>query len=625
MVRSTKRTARRVGSLPLGSADLEPIAGGDRPPYTRILIVADDTDRCARLVRLLAAHGTVEFASTNEAVMNAAHQRQPDLVVVDLGSLQQARELACDLRRDMRMAQTGILLLSSPERDNATPADSRPGPDCVLARDVDDDTLLTQLSECVGLARYRRGALQELRRSEVRLTSAIDLLGLSLYARVPGSDAFECDDRFRAMWGVHDGAPFDMTVLLSALHPEDRPQVEATMAARLDSTSERLPPLEYRVIGIEDQVERWVSSQALAVFEDGRPVAVFGVALDITLRKRAEAQLRRSEERFRMYAENSTDVLWILDAQRMQLDYLSPAFESIWGEAPRAMLADLNRWTQSIHPEDRARALEALDRVLQGEAVVRAYRILRPDGTTRSIRDSSFPIRDAQGQVRHVGGIAEDVTRQRALHAYVVDPDEERRQRLGFALKAAGYHSSLFASGRSFLEVAPALIPGCVILHLDASGADRLAVPRELKARGIALPVIIAGGASGDVTSAVQAMKVGAKDWLEAPYDLAELMAAIASASADALETVQVDARTETARARIAGMSARERDVLAGLISGGTNKVIARELGISPRTVEVHRGRIMERLGVHTLPEAVLLAAAAGVAPFSGAPRPTDV
>jgi FixJ family two-component response regulator len=142
-----------------------------------------------------------------------------------------------------------------------------------------------------------------------------------------------------------------------------------------------------------------------------------------------------------------------------------------------------------------------------------------------------------------------------------------------------------------------------------------------LKASASDLPVIVIGTSSGNVALAVQAMKVGAVDWLETPYEEDALLMAVASALADIRRAAEQQQDAEFGRARIAGLSARERQVLEGLLAGGTNKVIGRELGISPRTVELHRASVMERLGVKTLPEAVLMAAAAGVRPDGPPPK----
>jgi len=128
--------------------------------------------------------------------------------------------------------------------------------------------------------------------------------------------------------------------------------------------------------------------------------------------------------------------------------------------------------------------------------------------------------------------------------------------------------------------------------------------------------VIVIGTSDGDVRTAVQAMKAGAVDWIEAPYEPEALFSSIASAIADIGAAGERDHLTEVTSARIAQLSTREREVLEGLLGGGTNKVIAKRMGISPRTVEIHRARLMERLGAKTLSELVAMATAAGLKPL---------
>jgi FixJ family two-component response regulator len=127
--------------------------------------------------------------------------------------------------------------------------------------------------------------------------------------------------------------------------------------------------------------------------------------------------------------------------------------------------------------------------------------------------------------------------------------------------------------------------------------------------------VIVLGGYGDDIGLGVRAMKAGAADFLHAPYERETLFTAVATALADMRQGVERDRTAERTRARIAEMSARERQVLDRMLLGGTNKSIARELGISPRTVEIHRAHVMERLGARTFPEAVLLAVAGGLFP----------
>ncbi|MGX7951581.1 PAS domain-containing protein [Tsuneonella sp. HG249] len=139
--------------------------------------------------------------------------------------------------------------------------------------------------------------------------------------------------------------------------------------------------------------------------------------------------LRESEGRFREFADNSQDALWIIDAETRRLEYLSPAFERIWGIAPHEVMDDLSRWAEFIHPDDRALAVQALPRVLAGEPCVADYRIIRPDRSVRWIRDTGFPIRE-NGEVKRAGGIAQDVTDLRRAETSL----RESEERLALAL-----------------------------------------------------------------------------------------------------------------------------------------------------------------------------------------------
>ena len=167
---------------------------------------------------------------------------------------------------------------------------------------------------------------------------------------------------------------------------------------------------------------------------------------------------------------------------------------------------------------------------------------------------------------------------------------------LSHLLRDAGYRVRVFSSGKAFLEAAPALVAGCVVLDIRRSGAGGLVIPRELKARRIGLPVIVLGDAKGDVAFGVQVMKAGAVDFLPVPYGSDQLLAAVASAAASTREEDEQNHEADRARLRIAEMSEREREVLAGLLAGKTNKEIGRDIGLSPRTVETHRARVMQRL-----------------------------
>jgi PAS domain S-box-containing protein len=327
------------------------------------------------------------------------------------------------------------------------------------------------------------------------------------------------------------------------------------------------------------------------------------------------SNLRESEERFRRFAEHSANVLWVADLESGRLDYLSPAFARVWGMAVEDRL-DLAGWLASVHPEDRDAAKQALARVSGGETFVLKYRILRAsDDAVRRIRDTFFPIPGIDGHIRSAGGIAQDVTIDTGLRAYVVAVGDDARRALVGALQDGGYEVGAFGSGQALLKMVGSLLPGCVVLDLREDGG--LVVASELKAARSHLPVVVVGASGGDVSFGVRAMKAGAFDFLEAPWTVEALLFAVRTALAEIHAAADQALGRDAARARIAALSVREREVLEGLLAGGTNKTIARTLGLSPRTVEVHRARVMEMLGAHTLPEAVLIATAGGVLPAS--------
>lgn len=165
---------------------------------------------------------------------------------------------------------------------------------------------------------------------------------------------------------------------------------------------------------------RWTKDEVSLVADVGERT------WDAVERARAETALRESEERFRSFAETSTDTLWIIDAETGRLEYLSPAYEAMWGEPRDAVMASLGHWATRVHPDDRRKAAENLPRIRAGERVMAEYRVIRPDGTMRYIHDTGFPI-FADGRVRRLGGVAQDLTERRLAERAV--EESERRAR----------------------------------------------------------------------------------------------------------------------------------------------------------------------------------------------------
>ncbi|MBA3055731.1 MAG: response regulator transcription factor [Sphingomonadales bacterium] len=195
---------------------------------------------------------------------------------------------------------------------------------------------------------------------------------------------------------------------------------------------------------------------------------------------------------------------------------------------------------------------------------------------------------------------------------YLVDDDAGLRNSLRFLLSNHGREVSTFESGEAFLAQVAALEPGPVLLDVQMAGIDGLGVQRRLAELGCGFPVIIITG-HGDIAMAVQAMKAGAVDFLTKPFARADLLAVLGQA--DALLDSQ-DARTgqrEAARRGLTVLTLREYQVLNELARGHPNKTIGYDLGISPRTVEIHRANVMRKLAVHSFPDALRIAFAAGL------------
>lgn len=200
---------------------------------------------------------------------------------------------------------------------------------------------------------------------------------------------------------------------------------------------------------------------------------------------------------------------------------------------------------------------------------------------------------------------------------YIVDDEAAVRRSIAFMLKTVGMTVESFESGEAFLKVADGLAPGCALLDVRLGGMDGLAVQAALHARGIVMPVIIITG-HGDIGLAVRAMKAGAVDFLEKPFEKAALVTAIEQALQYGEGREQAHAMAQLAQARLNALTPREIDVLDGLVDGRTNKVIAYDLGISPRTVEIHRANLMTKLNVHSLSDALRIAFTARMGKLPG-------
>jgi two-component system response regulator FixJ len=190
---------------------------------------------------------------------------------------------------------------------------------------------------------------------------------------------------------------------------------------------------------------------------------------------------------------------------------------------------------------------------------------------------------------------------------HVVDDDESVRRSVCFMLKTSGHRVHSYSSGLELLKEAKSLEPGCILLDIRMPQMDGLEVHQALKERGVSLPVIIMTG-HGDIPLSVRAMKAGAIDFIEKPFEKAVLLDALELGFAALKRLGDSRERAKNAEVRLQVLTPRERDVLNGLAEGLPNKTIAYDLGISPRTVEIHRANLMSKLEVRSLSEALRLA-----------------
>jgi two-component system response regulator FixJ len=195
---------------------------------------------------------------------------------------------------------------------------------------------------------------------------------------------------------------------------------------------------------------------------------------------------------------------------------------------------------------------------------------------------------------------------------HVVDDDEAIRHSIVFQLQTAGYQARDYASAETFLAVVAELTSGCVLTDVRMPGLGGMDLVHRLKALNFRLPVIMMTG-HGDIPLAVEAMKAGVTDFLEKPLDDDHLLRVVDKALAEAATPAQEAENLRELRSRFASLSPREREVLTGVVAGRPNKVIAFDLGISPRTVEVYRAGLMAKSGAGTLSQLVRMALALGL------------
>lgn len=219
----------------------------------------------------------------------------------------------------------------------------------------------------------------------------------------------------KAIFGLPSDAEISYERFLDCLHPDDRSRTDAAVTHALEAKVDF--DIEYRVIW-PDRSIHWIAAKGRGFYNgSGEPMQMMGITLDITERKEIEEALRQSEERFRQLAENIQAVFWISNPMTRQLLYVSPAYQDVWGRSCQSLYDDYGEWIAAIHPDDRDRMRTILLEEACDDEFAAEYRVIRPDGSVRWVRDRGFPVRDEAGIVCRVTGIAEDITEQKQAEA----------------------------------------------------------------------------------------------------------------------------------------------------------------------------------------------------------------
>ena len=318
----------------------------------------------------------------------------------------------------------------------------------------------------VGVARditSLREAEKGVRESERRFATLIASLPGGVY-RCRNTPDWPTDYASEGFRGITGYAPEDFVAgrvrYGDLIHADDRDRVWEEV--QKGNAANRPFTVEYRLIA-RDGCEKWVWERGRLTDAEGGVSHLEGFVTDITARRQAEEALRESEQRFRQLTDNIREVFWMTSADKNQMIYISPAYEEIWGRSCRSLLESPRDWLDTLHPDDRARVLDAALNKQQIGEYHEEYRIVRPDGDVRWIRDRAFPIRDAQGTVYRIAGIAEDISPYKRTEQL----NDLHRQVLGHVVGGHPLAEVLEVLVRGVEQLAPGMLASVQLLDRD--------------------------------------------------------------------------------------------------------------------------------------------------------------
>lgn len=279
----------------------------------------------------------------------------------------------------------------------------------VLRKDGQEISVEIGLSPIeTGAGRMVLASMSDISQSEERYRAIFEQVAVGVVHSNPDGQILDVNPKFCEISGYARQEVLSLGVR-ELMHPDDIEQSFAARAHMLAGTSSNYER-EARLIRRDGTILWAHVTTSLVRGAGGHPVHFISLILDISGQKRAEAELVESELRFRQVTENIREVFWLAEPSTNQILYISPGYEAIWGRSSQSLYASPDNWMEAIHPEDRARVLEAVQTRQMTTGYDEEYRIVRPDGSVRWIRDRAFPVRDGNRTARRVAGVAEDIT-----------------------------------------------------------------------------------------------------------------------------------------------------------------------------------------------------------------------
>ncbi len=433
-----------------------------------ILIVDDDE----RVRALFAACLRTKGYEVREAVaglegLEMTRKHLPDLVLLDVRLPDISGVQICkQIKNDPALADVFVALCSGEAIETEHKIDGlEVGADEYLVKPFGLQELLARVRTLLRL----RDTTAALRASEEHYRRLIDILPDAICLISPQGRLISVNSQAVAMLDYDSPAELLNKSVFDLIPANERTKADTSILK-----NRIIRNVEYTMMKKNGESVQVELSATVTSDKEGQTAGLVCVARDITKRKQAENILRDSEERFRQLADNIREVFWMTDVSKNQMIYVSPAYEEIWGQPVQTLYESPHQWLNAIHPEDRARIMEAaLSKQIYGK-YDEVYRITRPDGSIRWVQDRAFPIQDEAGKVYRVVGIAEDITERKqvwdalrenearksaimrvALDAIITIAHDGRIIELNSAAESIFTHSRAKLIGENIMEIIP--------------------------------------------------------------------------------------------------------------------------------------------------------------------------